>query len=169
MADNVNYNQPGTGTVMATDDVSGVQYTRVKVSHGADGSATDTSDTAPLPVAGGASDTVAGITASFDASVTSSAETLKGSAGNLYHVSIANPNTDPAYLQLFNSSSVTVGTTTPVHVVEVPGKVGVNNGQAFRDWSVPFAFSDSIKYAATTTSTGNTAPTSAIEVNFGYK
>ena len=48
MADNVTL--PGTGRVVASDDVGGVDYQRVKVSHGPDGSATDTSTTNPLPV-----------------------------------------------------------------------------------------------------------------------
>jgi len=49
MADNITVTQ-GTGTTMATDDVSGVQYPRVKVSIGADGSAVDVSTANPMPV-----------------------------------------------------------------------------------------------------------------------
>jgi hypothetical protein len=51
MADNIQVTQ-GTGTTMATDDVAGVQYPRVKISHGVDGTAVDASSTNPLPVAG---------------------------------------------------------------------------------------------------------------------
>ena len=50
MADNVGIT-PGTGAPAAADDIGGVLYQRVKVAHGADGSATDTSDAAPLPIA----------------------------------------------------------------------------------------------------------------------
>jgi hypothetical protein len=50
MADNVAIT-PGSGAIAAADDIGGVLYQRVKVSHGADGSATDTSEAAPLPVA----------------------------------------------------------------------------------------------------------------------
>lgn len=49
MADNINVTQ-GTGTIIATDDVAGVQYQRVKLSQGADGSATDVSSASPLQV-----------------------------------------------------------------------------------------------------------------------
>lgn len=49
MADNITVTQ-GTGTTMATDDVSGVQYPRVKPSFGVDGSAVDVSASNPLPV-----------------------------------------------------------------------------------------------------------------------
>jgi hypothetical protein len=48
MADNVAIT-PGSGAIAAADDIGGVLYQRVKVSHGADGSATDTSEAAPLP------------------------------------------------------------------------------------------------------------------------
>lgn len=48
MADNIQVSQ-GTGTTMATDDVAGVQYPRVKVSVGVDGSATDVSAANPIP------------------------------------------------------------------------------------------------------------------------
>jgi hypothetical protein len=50
MADNVAIT-PGSGAIAAADDIGGVLYQRIKVAHGADGSATDTSDAAPLPVA----------------------------------------------------------------------------------------------------------------------
>ena len=51
MADNIQVTQ-GSGTTMATDDIAGVQYPRVKVSWGVDGSAVDASATNPLPVTG---------------------------------------------------------------------------------------------------------------------
>ena len=48
MAENIT--APGTGTVFAADDISGVFYPRTKISFGADGSATDVSSAAPFPV-----------------------------------------------------------------------------------------------------------------------
>lgn len=51
MADNVAISE-GVGKTIATDDVGGVQYQRVKISQGADGSATDVSSAAPLFVTG---------------------------------------------------------------------------------------------------------------------
>ena len=50
MADNVAIT-PGSGAIAAADDIGGVLYQRIKVSHGADGSATDTSVSDPLPIA----------------------------------------------------------------------------------------------------------------------
>lgn len=50
MADNTTLNAGSGGDVIATDDIGGVKWQRVKVAHGADGSATDASAAAPLPV-----------------------------------------------------------------------------------------------------------------------
>lgn len=49
IADNVAITA-GAGTSIATDDISGVQWQRVKIGHGQDGSATDVSSASPLPV-----------------------------------------------------------------------------------------------------------------------
>jgi hypothetical protein len=51
MADNVAIT-PGSGASIAADDISSVYYQRVKISEGADGSATDVSSTNPLPTRG---------------------------------------------------------------------------------------------------------------------
>lgn len=48
MADNTTL--PGTGDVIASDDIAGVKYQRVKIGAGADGVAVDVSRAAPLPV-----------------------------------------------------------------------------------------------------------------------
>lgn len=49
MADNVAIT-PGTGATVAADDIGGALHQRVKISQGADGSATDVSSAAPLQV-----------------------------------------------------------------------------------------------------------------------
>lgn len=51
MADNVEITA-GTGTPIATDEIAGVNYQRIKVTYGVDGVAGDVSDTNPLPVKG---------------------------------------------------------------------------------------------------------------------
>ena len=50
MADNVELNSGSGGATLATDDISGTHHQRVKIQHGADGSATDVSSASPLPV-----------------------------------------------------------------------------------------------------------------------
>lgn len=49
MADNVGYT-PGTGALVAADDVGGVLYQRIKPAFGGDNTAVDVSATNPLPV-----------------------------------------------------------------------------------------------------------------------
>jgi hypothetical protein len=51
VADNVAIT-PGSGATVAADEISSVLYQRVKISEGADGSATDVSSANPLPVRG---------------------------------------------------------------------------------------------------------------------
>lgn len=54
MADNVELSAGSGGALIAADDIGpGVWYQRVKINHGADGSATDVSAASPLPVIGG--------------------------------------------------------------------------------------------------------------------
>lgn len=50
MADTIQLNSGAGGAVLATDDIGGVHYQRVKLTEGPDGSATDVSASNPLPV-----------------------------------------------------------------------------------------------------------------------
>jgi hypothetical protein len=50
MADNTQLNTGTGGDLLATDDVGGVKYQRVKVNYGVDGAATDVATNAPLPI-----------------------------------------------------------------------------------------------------------------------
>jgi hypothetical protein len=50
MVDNVTLNPGVGGAVVASDDIAGVQYQRIKPGFGADGSYTDVSTTNPMPV-----------------------------------------------------------------------------------------------------------------------
>ena len=52
MADNTTLNEGSGGDVVATDDIGGVKYQRVKPAIGTDGSATDVSDANPMPIGG---------------------------------------------------------------------------------------------------------------------
>jgi len=76
MADNVAITA-GSGTSIAADDISSVFYQRVKISHGADGSATDTSSAAPLPV--GTLLTITSVTLSLDTSAYADGDVLADS------------------------------------------------------------------------------------------
>jgi hypothetical protein len=93
-------------------------------------------------------------------------QTVKSSAGTLGAYYCYNPNTSAAaYVQFFDTSgTVTLGTTTPVWSIGIPASSAAN-----LDLVPGMTFSNAIKVAATTTATGSTAPTTAIDCNFGYQ
>lgn len=62
MADNTLLNLGAGGNTVATDEIGGIHHQRVKIEHGADGSATDVSLASPLPTRStGATATVANV------------------------------------------------------------------------------------------------------------
>lgn len=170
MADNVAITA-GSGTSVATDDISGVHYQRVKPSWGADGSAADVSDSAPMPITPGASAAVAGLS-TYSASLAggSTPTTVKASTARLYGLAVGNPNTQTVWLQLFESTSTpTVGTDAPKLSYPVPPGDGASIfGLLEREWPIPVSFANKLHLAVTTTQSGSTAPTQACRVNVEY-
>lgn len=84
----------------------------------------------------------------------------------LYNLS--NPNSVTIYVQFFDSktsAAVTVGTTAPLFWIAIPANSGVTDNAL--PFNIPFA--NGIVIAATTTPTGNTAPSSTIPVTLFYK
>lgn len=92
--------------------------------------------------------------------ITNTVVTVKGSAGTFGGYFIYNANSSVAYLQVFDvSGSVTLGTTRPDLVFALPAGAAANleiaNG---------VAFANAIKIAATTTASGSSAPSTALDV-----
>ncbi|MCO6456794.1 MAG: hypothetical protein J5I93_15960, partial [Pirellulaceae bacterium] len=111
-----------------------------------------------------------GATPLFDADGDNTAQTIKGSAGVLYSLEVQNVNAVDCWIQLFDESgSITVGTTTPKASFLVPAGDGTKRGAMDKVFTVPLAFSNSIKYACTTTPTGNGDPSTGLVVNASYK
>jgi hypothetical protein len=78
MADNAAITA-GAGTIIAADDIGGVLHQRVKIQYGEDGSATDVSTAAPLPISdAGGSLTVDGTVAVTNAGLTTLAGAVSG-------------------------------------------------------------------------------------------
>lgn len=75
MADNIAVT-PGAGASVATDDVGSVHYQRIKVAHGADGSATDSSDSTPFPVSVAGGDVVLTVTPTLDTAAYASGDLI---------------------------------------------------------------------------------------------
>lgn len=151
MADNFVTNAGSGGSTFASDDISSVQYPRVKLVHGADG--TNDGDVATanpfpvrvLPVASGG----CSIFRSLDLDETE--EEVKATAGTVYGVWFSNTATATRFLKFYNATAanVTVGTTTPVLTLALPGNASDDISGVF---SIPqgIAFGTAITVAATT-------------------
>lgn len=114
---------------------------------------------------GGGASASGGATPYFDGDGDNTVQTIKPSAGSLYKLLIQNPNGAEAFVQLYDTAAPIVGTTIPVYVIYVPA-----SGAAVDDNnSVPLEFTDSIKYACTTTATGNGDPATGLIVSGGFK
>jgi len=113
-----------------------------------------------------ASATVPGFSTLWDADGDNTAQAVKVTAGNLYHLHIYNPNAAGVFVQLFDlaTGSITVGTTAPKFVLFVPA-----SGNTIADFDVPMSFLTAISYACTTTPTGNGDPTTGLSLSWGYK
>jgi hypothetical protein len=108
MADNVDIT-PGSGATVATDDIGGVNYQRVKIAHGGDGTATDTSDAAPFPTA-----VISGELVEATQALRAIANMLTGSIGRAYA-------DDRGRLQVFIGGGTAAGVTTVSTVTTVTG------------------------------------------------
>lgn len=100
------------------------------------------------------------------------ATSVKGSAGQLGFVVVANVNAAMRYLHFYNKASApTLGTDVPVLTIPIPGNTA-GTGAVFSVW-VGVAFTTGIAFACTTTTggtpaSGNTAAND-ITISLGYK
>ncbi len=102
--DNFSANAGSGGSTFASDDVSSVQYPRVKRSFGRDGVVSDV-----------------GTLTRLISAATTNATSVKASAGTLYVIMTMNLNAAVRYLKLYNKASApTVGTDTPVLTMPIP-------------------------------------------------
>lgn len=90
---------------------------------------------------------------------------VKASAGTFGGYYCFNPNSVVIYLQVFDTSSaVTLGTTRPHLVFGIPA-----NSAANLEIANGVNMANAIKIAATTTASGNTAPSTGLDVTIFYK
>jgi hypothetical protein len=118
------------------------------------------------PHTAGGWDTFMATAGDSSTALTNGAQAIKASAGKLGGWYIYNPNSSPAYVVIYNvaSGSVTVGTTAAKMILAIPATSAAN-----LEMANGVTFDTAISAAATTTATGNTAPTTALEANFLYK
>jgi hypothetical protein len=110
--------------------------------------------------------TSGGWSISSQTALTNTVVAAKASAGQVGGHMFYNPNSSVSYIQVFNvaSGSVTLGTTAPTLVIPLPAGAAANV-----EWANGIAFGAAISFAATTTATGNTAPTTALTGFLLYK
>lgn len=96
---------------------------------------------------------------------------VKTAAGELGSYQCMNQSGAVAYVQVFdaaNSGSVTLGSSTPVLSLGLPAASSLPGGGNL-EWSNGIHFATGIQVAATTTATGSTAPSTAVDCNFAFK
>lgn len=94
----------------------------------------------------------------------SSAQTIKSSAGQIDGYFIGNTaNSATTYVQFFDATSVTVGSTSPKFVLEIPAGLGANLAL-----DPGIQFPTGIMVAITTTASGSTAVSSAVNFTAWY-
>lgn len=174
MADNFQSNPGSGGSNFAADDIgSGLLAPRVKIIHGADGSNDgDVSVASPMPVRM-IPVTTDGCSIFRTLDLDETEEDVKTSAGTVYGVWFSNTATTTRFLKFYNAAaaSVTVGTSTPVLTLALPGNSSDDISGVF-SLAQGIAFSTAICVAATTgaadTDTG--APgTGDVILNVFYK
>lgn len=87
----------------------------------------------------------------------------KSTAGNVYGADIENPNTSVCWLQFYNSTAPTLGTSV-IFAIPVLASGGIAKNLPF-----PVNFSTAISIAATTTATGSTACSTGMGVTLYYQ
>jgi len=173
MADTFVTNAGSGGNTFASDDISSVHYPRIKLVHGADGTNDGDISTANplpvrvLPVAANGCD----IFRSLD--LDESEEEVKASAGTVYGLWVSNTATATRFLKFYNATAanVTVGTTTPVLTIALPGNTSDDISGVF-SIAQGIAFGTAITVAATTGVADNDTGAPAandVVVNIFYK
>ena len=159
----------GSGVTLATREVSEEHYQQMLVAFGSVPG--EVADGNPLPVAIGASASVAAGEPKRIVNLSNSAQEIKSSSGRLYGLDAANINTQTVFLQLYDEAgSIVVGTTVPKYTIPVPpGDGNTIYGQYDRSWPVGLEFDNSIKVAVTTTPSGGTAPAANVLLSASYK
>jgi hypothetical protein len=116
------------------------------------------------PVSGTVTANPADCTPVLENALSTTVQTVVGSAAKLMSYYCYNPNATVAYVQIFDiSGAVTLGTSVPKWSIAIPATSAANIS------GLNLAFANAIKVAATTTATGLTAPGTALDCNFGYR
>jgi hypothetical protein len=152
MADNFVANPGSGGSTFAADELAGpVLYPRVKVTWGADGVANDANATTPLPVqiSGYAS---GGLSIFRSLDIDETEEDVSTNPCTVYGVWVTNTATSTRFVKFYNATaaSTTVGSTTPVITIAIPGNASDDVSGVFNIGGQGIAFGTACCVAATT-------------------
>lgn len=113
----------------------------------------------------GASATSSALTSFRSGTLSTSAQSIKGSSGRVYQYTFFNPNAGVVYVHLHDSAiaGVTPGTTVPKMSFAVPAGSTLDGY-----WSISHGFSTAISISASTNWDGSGAPASTMQVTVGY-
>lgn len=112
-----------------------------------------------------------GLSTSYQGTLGDTVVNIKASGGRLYGVEISNANVVSEFLQLFDAlaANVTLGTTVPKLSLAIPkGASATDVGIMDKVWDQGIEFQTAISAAVTTTNTGATGPTTAVDANFMF-
>ncbi len=146
MSDNVAITA-GSGTTIAADDIgAGVLAQRVKPVWGADGTGNDINATTPLPVQALPVTSGGPTKHSIVSAASTNATSVKGSAGQVYKLTVTNNSTSARYFKFYNKATApTVGSDAPVWRVMIPASGGFVD-----EFVLGLPFATGIAYALTT-------------------
>ena len=102
----------------------------------------------------------------FQNALSTTPKLLNGATTHLAGWYLHNPSNATAYVQFFDAlttSAVTLGSTTPTLSFGIPAGSSANLN------TTSIVFNSGVVVAATTTATGSSAPSTALECNFWYK
>lgn len=138
--------------------------TNVNTGTGAGGTGTPrvtvSNDSSMQPLPG----TANGWSPKLENALSTTVQTVKGSAGKLGTMQCSNVNSVQQYVQVFDiSGTVTLGSSTPVDSFPIPP-----GPPTVIDLGFGHNFANAIKVAATTTATGSAAPPTALDCNMGF-
>ena len=128
-ADNFTTNPGSGGSTFASDDVGGIQHTRVKSGWGADGVYNDPSDAAPFPAKLAALAAGGGLSAPFRSlDVDETEEEISATACSIYGWFIYNMSAAKRYVKFYNltAANTTVGSSTPLITLVFDAGTGAN-------------------------------------------
>jgi len=118
--------------------------------------------TAPLTVSG-TMDLMTNTSVTYSGVAAAGFKTVKATAGIVDGYMVYNPNSSVAYVQLFDNTNPTLGTTFPDMIIPVPATSAANLSAVARQ------FNNAIKLACTTTAGGSTPPTTGLDMTIFYK